>query len=434
VTIRFEQAWEDCFKVLCSPAADVLHEAGKVVVVRDLLGRIHLALQHAPPLERLAPLVQKLEKAVGSFWSQRVLDGQTMVAPESVFESPDAYEKESGLWVLERLVTGADWGRGPLKTSSSRQPPRATLYGLKGGVGRSTALAAWAWHLAKLGHRVLVIDLDLESPGVSSLLLPTELQPPYGIVDWFVEDAVGNADTELLRLMVAPSPLSDDTSGQILVAPCGSPLDGDYLSKLSRAYVDVPSERGPRSFGERLAEMLDQLTEHYHPDVVLLDSRAGLHDVAAIATTRLGAMTFLFAAGTRQTWDGYRILLRSWAKHPPVAREIRERLRVVAAQIPETERVAHLERFRQCAYDIFADTLYEEAGPEQPEAFNFDVYATDAPHDPLRINWARVLQDWEPTSKTVSYEELRAFMGDFLDRATELVLQVNPLLEEQEIV
>jgi hypothetical protein len=425
VTIRFEEAWTECFKVLCSPSVEVLADAGKIVVVRDLLGRIHLAIQRAPSAEKLAPLLQALSAAAGPFWSGRILNGQEMVAPEAVFDTPDAFEKEPRLWALERLVTGADWGRGPIPSRSARQPPRATLYGLKGGVGRSTVLSAWAWHLAKLGHVVLVVDLDLESPGVSSLLLPSDWQPAYGIVDWFVEDAVGNADIDLLRLMVAPSPLSNDTPGQILVAPCGSPLDGDYLAKLSRAYVDMPNGRGPRLFGERLAEMLDQLTEQYHPDVVLLDSRAGLHDLAAIATTRLDAMTFLFAAGTRQTWDGYRILLRSWAKHPNVARDIRGRLRVVAAQIPETERVSYLERFRQSAYDVFADILYEEAGPSQVDVFNFDIDASDAPHDPLKTHWSRALQDWDPTTSAVSYDELRAALGDFLDRATELVLPVK---------
>lgn len=425
MTIRFDEAWAESFKILSSPdAAAVLADAGKVVVVRDLLGRIHLALKQAPPEDRLEPILKALRVAAGPFWSEQVLDGREMIAPEAVFESSDAFEKEPGIWALERLVTGADWGRGPIE-SRSEKIPRATLYGLKGGVGRSTALSAWSWHLAKLGHKVLVIDLDLESPGVSSLLLPSELQPDFGIVDWLVEDAVGNADIDLLRQMVVRSPLDDDTQGQIFVAPCGGAIGNDYLSKLSRVYVDVPSPSGSRQFGERLAEMLEQLIEYRSPDVVLLDSRAGLHDIAATTTTRLGAMTFLFAVGTRQTWDGYQMLLRSWAKHPDIAKDVRERVRVVASQVPETERAAYLERFRQSAYDVFADTLYEEAGPDNLDAFNFDIEAIDAPHNPLEIKWSRALQDWEPTSKTVTYDELRAAMGDFLDRATELVVPAN---------
>jgi Mrp family chromosome partitioning ATPase len=57
------------------------------------------------------------------------------------------------------------------------------FFSIKGGVGRSTALAATAWRLAQAGKRILVLDLDLESPGLSSSLLSPDRQPVYGITD-----------------------------------------------------------------------------------------------------------------------------------------------------------------------------------------------------------------------------------------------------------
>src|SRR6266571_2993520 len=44
-----------------------------------------------------------------------------------------------------------------------------TFYSFKGGVGRSMALINTAGILAGRGFRVLVIDLDLEAPGLSYL-------------------------------------------------------------------------------------------------------------------------------------------------------------------------------------------------------------------------------------------------------------------------
>ena len=41
-----------------------------------------------------------------------------------------------------------------------------TFYSYKGGTGRSMALANVAWILAANEKRVLVIDWDLEAPGV----------------------------------------------------------------------------------------------------------------------------------------------------------------------------------------------------------------------------------------------------------------------------
>jgi len=431
--VRFEEAWSRCFEVLAGAAGAALVNAGRVIVVRDLLGRIQLVLEHPLDSEQLQPLSVALERATGPFWSGQVLCAEHLVAPDAVFQSPDLVRRAPTLWSLERLVTGADWGREPLAGRSSHSPPRATLFGVKGGVGRSTALSAWAWHLARQGKKVLVVDLDLESPGVSSLLLPPELKPDFGIVDWFVEDAVGNADKEFLNSMIARSPLGDDTPGRVFVAPCAGTAGSDYLAKLSRVYLDWPIGTPPRAFADRLAELLDGIIEQCSPDVVLLDSRAGLHDLAAVATTRLGAMTFLFGMGSRQTWDGYRIVLQSWARQPPIAKDVRERLRVVASQIPETGRVPYLEQFRQDAYDVFSETLYEEAGPDQIDAFNYDIDAVDAPHDPLKILWSRPMQDWDPTAGAISYDELHAVLGDFLIRATELVLPVTRTAGDQDL-
>ena len=41
-----------------------------------------------------------------------------------------------------------------------------TFYSFKGGVGRSMAMAGVAYLLAERGLRVLVIDFDLEAPGL----------------------------------------------------------------------------------------------------------------------------------------------------------------------------------------------------------------------------------------------------------------------------
>lgn len=56
-----------------------------------------------------------------------------------------------------------------------------TFYSFKGGVGRSMALMNTAYRLAGWGRHVLIIDMDLEAPGVSSFLARNhELTPPIG--------------------------------------------------------------------------------------------------------------------------------------------------------------------------------------------------------------------------------------------------------------
>ena len=69
-------------------------------------------------------------------------------------------------------MRGTDRANGlPRVPSTIRDTNRFTLYSVKGGVGRTTTAAVLAWQLAHNGQRVLVVDLDLESPGLSSAML-----------------------------------------------------------------------------------------------------------------------------------------------------------------------------------------------------------------------------------------------------------------------
>src|SRR5947207_7956161 len=62
-----------------------------------------------------------------------------------------------------------------------------TFYSYKGGVGRSMALANVAVLLAKWGKKVLVVDWDLEAPGVEHFFADgnalNELQQKRGLID-----------------------------------------------------------------------------------------------------------------------------------------------------------------------------------------------------------------------------------------------------------
>src|ERR1700674_4298959 len=66
-----------------------------------------------------------------------------------------------------------------------------TFYSYKGGTGRSMALANVAWILASQGKRVLMIDWDLEAPGLHRYFHPfirdKYLSASPGLVDWVLD-------------------------------------------------------------------------------------------------------------------------------------------------------------------------------------------------------------------------------------------------------
>ena len=295
------------------------------------------------------------------------------------------------VYVVDRLAQEATWESISDKTSSV---PRVVFYSIKGGVGRSTALAACAWALADSGQRVLVLDLDLESPGLSTSLLPASRQPAYGITDWLVEDLVGNGDALLPEMHASLG--TQQRGGELIVVPSHGHEPGEYVSKLGRVWMPGFTADGQRqTWSERLLRMIQQLEDKHQPTIVLIDSRAGIDEVASACVTDLGAkLIYLFALDSLQTWQGYRILFDHWRLHD-VATKIRERLRVVGALLPTWGDQAFPQataQLRENAYLNFSQTLYDEelAGAALPLAdgpFNFDLPDIDAPHSPLAIGW-----------------------------------------------
>ena len=78
-------------------------------------------------------------------------------------------------------------------TQSPKQGRVITFYSYKGGTGRSMAVANAAWIPATNDKRVLVIDWDLEAPGMHRYLHPflkdKELTDSQGLIDYFVDFA-----------------------------------------------------------------------------------------------------------------------------------------------------------------------------------------------------------------------------------------------------
>ena len=391
-----------------------------VYLVRDLFGKVRISVSDSHETDdagrnALRALANRLFKDLGAHGHPP--EEAVLFVSDSVLSTLGDSKEEirPGVYWADRLVTGGDWW-----TVSAPRPEgkakRVTLFSVKGGVGRSTTIAVLAQHLARKGERVLVLDLDLESPGLSSAMLDERAQPEFGIADWFVEDLVGQGDHVVERMTAAPA-WASDSEGDVRVAPAHGHDPGEYLAKLGRVYMDV---RGT-SWAQRLERLLGCLEDRFEPTTVLLESRSGLHDIAAATVTDLNAEVLLFAVDSESTWTDYNILFRHW-RDRGLAAKIRERLSIVSALTPELDPEKYLQVFRERAWDLFRDYLYDDLEPsaESGDGFSFDLSDESAPHDPIIIDWNRglaagaSLRDLERTAVKLAYTS-------FLTRFDQLV-------------
>lgn len=380
------------------------------LIVRDSSGRLSfLSSEPSPSPELRVNIERQIADALGTYaradsviafgdepWVQRLLKDSAAFPMQ---------QDSLAFRLLDRRIVGSAWVDRPQEIATG--PPRIVFASLKGGVGRSTALAVTASDLSRRNRNVLVFDLDLEAPGVGGLLLDDDRMPRLGTVDYLVENGLGGVPDRMLPNFIGTSSLTSPGGGRVDVVPAlGSKAfeyPGNTLAKLSRAMIeDIDFNGVSVSVTTQVAEMVRRFTGRDTYDVVLVDSRAGLSELAAPAILGLGATVLLFGTAQRQTIQGYSALfatLKLLAERDRAAgrpAEWRLLFKAVYAKAGLDESTA--ARFRDDLYDIFADNLYDADDTQQVNALaiNFDIDDEDAPHWPLVIPFSQFFIDFDP--------------------------------------
>ncbi|GEO80258.1 KGGVGR-motif variant AAA ATPase [Pararhodospirillum oryzae] len=379
------------------------------VVLRDASGRLtFVANRPARDESERQSLGDALIAALGPYArADRPISFKGDGGADPVLESPDRLPiqlAEGFCRLVDRRIVGSGWLDTPLDEAVF--PPRVVFASLKGGVGRSTALAVAAADLARRNRNILIIDLDLEAPGLGHLLLGPEEPPRYGVLDYLVEDGLGGVPDALLPDFIASSLLTSAGGGRVDVLPALGQRSFDHpenvLPKLSRAMLEDVGDGGTHSVAEQISAMITRITRREQYDAVFIDSRAGLAELAAPAVLGLGATVLLFGTAQQQTLEGYRALfaaLRLLAqrdKDQGRGAEWRTRLRPVYAKAGLDNRVA--ERFTDDLYELYSEYLYdsEEDSAADSDPLRFARDDPEAPHWPLVIPFNQSFIDFDP--------------------------------------
>ncbi len=382
-------------------------EAG--TALRDASGRLSFVANRGPRDDNEREMLGRaLIQSLGPYArTDRPISFRGDGGTEPILRAPERLPVQVGdgfCHLLDRRIVGAGWLDAP--RAGQTETPRVVFATLKGGVGRSTALAVAASDLARRNRNVLVVDLDLEAPGLGDLLLDADQMPEFGVIDYLVENGIGGISDLSLQTYIGSSGLTTAGGGRVDVLPALGRRSlispENVLPKLSRAMIEDVVDDRVVPVAEQISSMISRITAREQYDAVFIDSRAGLSELAASAVLGLGATVLLFGTAQKQTTEGYRPLfaaLQLLAQRDAAQKrdtEWRTMLRPVYAKASLDASVS--KRFIDDMYELYSAHIYdaEDDGKDAPDALRFARDDESAPHWPLIVPFSQNFVDFDP--------------------------------------
>ncbi len=189
--------------------------------------------------------------------------------------------------------------------------PIVSFYSYKGGVGRTTSLVSFANYLSYTkGKKVLMIDFDLEAPGLSNFFGSSMNNlDKNGLVEYVLdkqsskEDNLGIVENYLVEV---PRKYTND--GSIYIMSAGNLSNSEnvksYLEGLAR--IDIT---GNNNMLDQLKGLIEDIDKAIEPDIILIDSRTGFNDIFGILLNKLSKIVVGIFEENKQTNVGLEMFI-----------------------------------------------------------------------------------------------------------------------------
>jgi MinD-like ATPase involved in chromosome partitioning or flagellar assembly len=297
-----------------------------------------------------------------------------------------------------------------------------TFYSFKGGVGRTMALVNVAAQLAKMGRKVLLVDFDLEAPGLETFDRLRPPKPHPGMVEYVTEYMRTNCAPDV-REYIYPAGEIGEKGGQLWVMPAGR-RDAEYGSALMKIdWIKLYREQDGFLLME---DTKAQWEQEYKPDYVLIDSRTGHTDVEGICTRHLPDAVVVMFFPNEQNLVGLREVCRRIRQERTSGLQKFIRLHFVMSNVPdlddENRDLRNLrERFRtELGY---GDLAYLEPDAviyhyESVMLLNQAVFVLERPNSRLAREYTRLVRSLRMYNPADRKGALRLLEHDYLLHCT----------------
>ena len=290
-----------------------------------------------------------------------------------------------------------------------------TFFSYKGGVGRTLAATNFAVYLAKLGLKVVVLDFDLEAPGVDSKFREFTLPSgQHGIIDLVLDFQRFGGVVATVEGLVCdvpiPSPREEYSLG---IISAGDYMAEDYAEKLNELnWSSVFSDaRDGVGFFQSL---LHKIEEERRPDVLIIDSRTGFSEIGGLCTQQLADETVILSSMAAESVKMTKHLARRISESS-IAAELGRTVetKIVVSRVPRPADVDVLKR--QCCERFGVDNskLFFLFSCSELEREEFVAMLDTEREDRLVASYIQLFQglDVEVAQRSIQEEIERAERG-----------------------
>ncbi|RQH56537.1 ParA family protein [Okeania hirsuta] len=295
-------------------------DSSKITVIRNSLGWIKILiitnLFQEKSLEEREQKIDEILAYIDFNLSKYPILSYDLLTPEEATEQPPEYTQlQLPLWSDILMSSEPEETKEPNEEDVFKTPLIATFYSFRGGVGRSTALGLVAGILAtEKKRRVVIVDFDLEAPGIS-ILLESDIelinQENYGVLDYLYQRFL-TPEEKFPPIESCIYQVEIKARGELFLVPVGE-YDENYIHRLAEL------DRGTlQAFYRRdnnpVQQLIEDIKEQLNPDVILIDARPGFNDTSAIALLDLADLGIICFSPTDQSFKGLSWIVQTVSK------------------------------------------------------------------------------------------------------------------------
>jgi hypothetical protein len=281
------------------------------------------------------------------------------------------------------------------------------FFSYKGGVGRTLAAANFAVYLAKLGLKVVIMDFDLDAPGVDSKFPSFPLpKGQLGLIDYILGFQRDGSPPGPLKEIYSEIRITSGRQPCALgLIPAGDYLAPEYPSKLNE--LDWSLIFSDKRDGVAYFQLfLDRIKQELSPDVLVIDSRTGFTEIGGLCTQQLADETVMLSSMANESIKMTRHLAKV-IRESEISKQLHKSVetKVVVCRVPRPRDIEKLKA--RCCKEFEVEPtklffLFSSPGLEEEE---FVAMLDTKRDDTLVSNYLQLFKGLDVEMAEVSIRE-----------------------------